>query len=233
MYRFLSIFLSFVVSIQALSSPVNFTQAKKIAGEVFAAHPFTVYCGCRFQNKTIDLASCNMKDAQQKKRAHRLEWEHIMAAEHFGHHFQCWRKPLCTARDGTPYKGRRCCQHIDGLYRHVESELYNLWPEVGLVNQARSNYRFAQLAQKGSFFGCALTIDKSARLVEPIDEVKGLIARAHLFIAQRYKIPLSPGQRKLFVAWNKQFAPSAWEYEWAERVALIEGYENPFITKWS
>ena len=155
-----------------------------------------------------------------------------MAAEHFGQHFKCWREPICQ-KEGKPYKGRQCCERVDASFRHMESELYNLWPEVGLVNQARSNYRFAQLAQQGSYYGCRITIDKTSRQVEPSDEVKGLIARAYLFMSQQYTIPLSSSQNKLFLAWNKRFPPTAWEREWAGQVAFIEGYENPFITQWA
>jgi deoxyribonuclease-1 len=60
------------------ASPSNFSQAKKIAGEVFAQHPLTIYCGCEFNGKNIDLASCGMNQAQENKRAHRVEWEHIL-----------------------------------------------------------------------------------------------------------------------------------------------------------
>lgn len=214
------------------ASPHNFAKAKKIAAEIFERHQTTLYCQCNYEQKQVDLSSCNMNEATQHKRALRIEWEHIMAAEHFGKHFVCWREPLCE-KNGKAYKGRQCCERIDASFREVESELYNLWPEVGLVNQARSNYRFAQLTQKSTYYGCPITIDKFSRQVEPANEVKGIIARAYLFMSQRYKIPLSPAQNKLFLAWNKQFPPTEWEREWERQVAAIEGYDNEFITDWS
>ncbi|HAU1025086.1 MULTISPECIES: endonuclease [Legionella] len=64
-------------------------------------------------------------------------------------------------------------------------------------------------------------------------KIAGLIARAHLFMSQQYTIPLSSSQKKLFLAWNKRFPPTAWEREWAAQVAFIEGYENPYITQWA
>lgn len=88
-----------------------------------------------------------------------------MAVQHFGQHFTCWRKPSCQ-KEGKPYKGRQCCERIDASFRQMESELYNLWLEVGLVNQARSNYRFAQLSQQGNYCGCRISIDKTSRQVE-------------------------------------------------------------------
>lgn len=86
-----------------------------------------------------------MEAAADKKRALRLEWEHMMPAENFGRQFACWRVPLCRHSNGSPYKGRACCEKIEPRFRQAEAELYNLWPEVGLLNQLRSNYRYAEL----------------------------------------------------------------------------------------
>lgn len=50
-------------------------------------------------------------------------------------------------------------------------------------------------------------------------------------MADKYNIRLSAAQRKLFEAWDKQFSPSDWEKKWAGKVAEIEGYQNPYISK--
>ncbi|SEG41414.1 deoxyribonuclease-1 [Legionella quinlivanii DSM 21216] len=170
-----------------------------------------------------------MDAAADKKRALRLEWEHIMPAENFGRQFACWRVPLCHHANGTPYKGRACCEKIEPRFRQAEAELYNLWPEVGLLNQLRSNYRYAELPGKPKTYGCEFYVDSATRRIEPADAVKGLVARANLFMADRYGIALSSAQQQLFVAWHRQFPPSAWEKEWASQVAAIEGYSNPWI----
>ncbi len=210
------------------ASPSNFSQAKKIAGEVFAQHPLTIYCGCEFNGKDIDLTSCGMSEAQEKKRAHRVEWEHIVAAEHLGQQFECWRKPLCS-RNGKPYKGRACCERIEPRFIEMEAELYNLWPEVGLINQARSNYRFGFVSSTENHYGCAIKIDKKNRRVEPADTAKGIVARAYLFMEERYHLKLSESQKRIFLVWHKQFPPSLWEIKWAQEVAKLEGYSNTYI----
>lgn len=174
-----------------------------------------------------------MEGAVKYKRAKRLEWEHIMPAENFGRHFTCWREPLCFSKKGKPFKGRKCCQRIDKNYQHAEAELYNLWPAVGLVNQARSNFRFSPLPKKNGFYGCDIEIDKQLRKVDPPNQAKGIVARANLFMAKQYNIRLSPSQEKLFEAWNRQFPPSVWEKSWARQVADIEGYPNPYIEDWA
>lgn len=155
-----------------------------------------------------------------------------MAAEHFGQQFECWRTPMCEDNKGKAYKGRRCCEKIDANFRHVEAELYNLWPEVGVVNQARSNYRFGVLPSQEDYLGCTMKIDKGHRRAEPPDAAKGVVARAYLFMAEHYGLSMSASQKQLFVSWNKTFAPTPWEKQWALQVASIEGYENTYITQW-
>lgn len=219
----------FFLSTVANTAPGSFSKAKRIAKTLFNDVPVTLYCGCSYDSKNrVNLASCNMQSASAIKRANRIEWEHMMPAENFGRHFQCWREKICTDKNGKTFKGRKCCQKIDSAYREVESELYNLWPAVGLVNGARSNYRFSPLPQKSGFYGCEIEIDSKLRKVDPPLRAKGTVARANLFMAHRYKINLSASQRKLFEAWNKKFPADAREKRWAQAVSNIEGYQNPY-----
>lgn len=231
MFRFV-LLLGFICSFSYAQSPGSFPKSKKIAAQLFQNHPQTIYCQCTYEDKEVNLASCGMEAADSMKRAHRIEWEHVMAAEHFGQQFECWREPMCEDKNGKPYKGRQCCEQIDEQFRHVEAELYNLWPEVGMVNKARSNYRFGVLPQQTDYFGCAIKIDKASHRAEPPDSAKGIVARAYLFMTEHYGLTLSPSQKKLFIAWNKAFKPSAWEKQWALQVAFVEGYENSYITHW-
>ncbi|STX81488.1 putative endonuclease-1 [Legionella busanensis] len=226
---FISIlFLSFSVFGEPLKT---FTQAKKQTRVLFALQRETLYCKCKFDARLqVDLKSCNMQSAAKLKRAQRVEWEHMMPAENFGNHFACWREPICIKKNGKRYKGRKCCEKTDKQFRQAEAELYNLWPAVGLVNQARSNYRYSMLENHTLFYGCPITIDKASRRVEPADFAKGIVARANLFMSEKYGIQLSEAQRNLFIAWDKQFPPEKNEKWWAAAVAKIEGYTNPYIT---
>lgn len=153
------IWLCLFISVSCFSAPLStFNQAKKVAGKIFANHHQTLYCQCQYENKRVDLTSCGMESASNIIRAQLVEWEH-MPAEQFGKHFKCWREALCE-KNGRPYKGRACCEKSDPLFRKVEAELYNLWPSVGLVNQARSNYRFSALENKSHF------LDVTSRLIQ-------------------------------------------------------------------
>ena len=160
---------AFMVSPALSKAPDDFYQAKQVVYRLFKDHKTTLYCQCPFnERRETDLKACGMQSASHIKRARRVEIEHMMPAENFGRQFKCWREKLCVdTHSGRTYKGRKCCQKISAEFRQAEAELYNLWPAVGLVNQARSNFRYSPLPQKNGFYGCAMEIDKSGRKASP------------------------------------------------------------------
>jgi hypothetical protein len=82
----------------------------------------------------------------------------------------------------------------------------------------------------GPFNGCDIIIDSSEKTVEPRDEIKGLVARAHLYMAKTYSITLEPGQDKIMQEWNQKYPPSEWEKEWNSKIFRVTGKNNSFIT---
>lgn len=227
----LAFLLILSLSTSFAAPPLTFSTAKKIAFEIFNQHQITLYCSCRYDSdKQVDLSSCNMSTAAPVERANRIEWEHMMPAASFGRYHKCWTEKLCVnEKTGKEYKGRKCCAKIDAEYKKKEAELYNLWPAVGAVNQERSNFRFGILENKRGFYGCEFEADKELKLAEPPDRAKGIVARANLFMADKYQVELSNEERELLEQWNKQFPPDFWELAWAAEVADIVGYENPYI----
>jgi deoxyribonuclease-1 len=207
----------------------SFYTAKKRAKQIFKDHRLTLYCGCVYNaSNRVNLASCHMQSAMRISRAHRIEWEHMMPAENFGRHFPCWRHALCH-KQSHYFRGRRCCTKIDASFRKAESELYNLWPAVGIINALRSNFRYAALTNHTHTYGCNFTINQLSRKVEPADSAKGIVARANLFMSDHYHIRLSREQRALFNRWNRQFPTTPWEKTWSNRIYQIEGYRNTYI----
>lgn len=105
--------------------PRNFTESKKIAATLFASHPITFYCGCRYDKQgLVNWDSCGYKPKTQGWRAERVEWEHIMPAYRFGYSLPCWKEAICHTKEGKPYKGRRCCQKVDKRFIQMEADLH-------------------------------------------------------------------------------------------------------------
>lgn len=224
-------FFTSMLTVALAAPPENFSTAKRIAHTLFSAHRDTLYCHCYYDsdNRT-DLTSCGLEAYAELKRVHRMEWEHMMPAYQFGHTLLCWQEKLCVKKDGVPYRGRACCQKLNPQFRRMEAELYNLWPAVGEINRARYNFSFAYVPNhEPTYPRCTIRIDRHTKTIEPDNQSKGIVARATLFMAMRYSIPLPSSQRRLLESWNEQFPPNAWEKTWAKHVAQQEGYANPFI----
>ncbi len=215
--------------------PQNFYEAKRAAREIWSDHRQTFYCGCSFnQHHKIDLNSCGYQIQADLERANRVEWEHIVPISQIAGHLPCWKKKLCCKENGECYRGRNCCQKIDPDFARMEADLHNLVPEIGELNALRSNYRFGLLPfiNPGQFGSCEMKIDAAGRRVEPPIETRGLIARAYLYIAERYEMRLSDSQRQLFDAWDKLYPPDEWEHEWNRRVTSVQGNTNEHISKY-
>lgn len=215
----------------------SFSQAKQYALKIHAEHPYTIYCGCRYEAKRVDLRSCGYKVHSDARRASRLEWEHVVPAHAFGQAFAEWREgsDQCVKRGGKPFKGRKCAE-TNPEFARMEADLYNLWPEVGELNGLRSNLSMAALGGPArhpssiTFGECkAVIADKK---FEPMDQAKGIVARTYMYMNQAYpgRGIISAKNEKLFEAWDKMFPVSDWECKRADKIRTVQGNENPVLS---
>ncbi len=209
----------------------NYTEAKNTAALIWQEHRETFYCGCTYnKHGVINFSSCAFKPKNKRKDRY-ITWEHVVPVSWYGKHLPCWQGEGCISKKGKPYKGRKCCRKKDQGFRQMEADLHNLVPEIQDLNLARRNYRFTdKLGQPTQVFpGCELQIDDKSERVVPPKQQKGVIARIHLYMEKKYGIVLSADERKQYLAWSKQYAPSAWEKKWNQQVAAVQGDLNEFI----
>ena len=209
----------------------SFSEAKKLALVIHGEHRITVYCPCKYDGKIIDIKSCGYKIHKDAKRAARLEWEHVVAAEAFGQSFREWREgePKCHKKNGKTFKGRKCAEKNPEFAR-MEADLYNLWPIVGELNGLRSNYSMAEIAGDGLTFGdCKAKIKD--RKFEPMDEYKGIVARNYEYMDMNYpgRGIISDKNRKLFEAWDRGHPVTVWECKRAKLIEVVQGNEDQIL----
>jgi deoxyribonuclease-1 len=200
----------------------NFQVAKKILPKIYQGHEETIYCGCRYYGKEVNLNSCGYIPKRKTDRAKRLEWEHVVPAEAFGQSFAEWR----VGRSDCKGKGRRCAQKNPEFAR-MEADLYNLWPVIGELNGLRSNYSMAELTEQPSQFGgCKAKVFEQK--FEPEDKYKGIIARTYMYMDKEYpgRGIISGKNEKLFQAWSKLYPVTAWECERSKRIKQVQKNEN-------
>lgn len=200
----------------------NFANAKKVLPRIFAGMEEDIYCGCRYTGKAINLASCGYAPRKNAQRAARMEWEHVVPAEHLGEQRQCWQ-------DG----GRKNCSGNDPLFDEMEGDLNNLVPAVGEVNGDRSNMRYGVFAARPEhvYGQCASVPDFDTRQFQPREEVRGRLGRISLYMHTRYHLRMSRQDRQLWCAWARSQPVDAWEEKRDRRIIAVQGEGNPFVSK--
>jgi deoxyribonuclease-1 len=181
---------------------------------------------------SISHKECGFQAKKMKKRAFRIEWEHIVPAHAFGHSFLSWRNghEKCRGKKKN-YKGRRCAQKVESQFNYMEADLYNLFPSVGAINQARSNFSMAEIAGvEGKIFG-ACPIKIKDRKIEPPAQVKGDIARVYFYMNKAYPSRgiISDKNEKLFTAWDKQDPVDQNECQRNLKIEQIQKNANEFV----
>ncbi len=196
------------------------------------ANPRTLYCNCRFEGKTVDRASCGYVPLSDSERVRRIEIEHVVPAENFGRSFKEWRDGHedCKRASGKAYKGRRCAHKTNELYRYIESDLYNLYPEIGELNADRSNYRYGIIAGEKRHYG-SCDFEVEGRVAEPRPEIRGDIARIYFYMESAYpnRGIVGDKQRRLFETWDKEDPVDAAECDRARRIEKIQGNANDYV----
>lgn len=234
MLRFIHfVFLCLFSAVAFAAPPANFSDAKKVArSQVYQDrnNAGDMYCGCNWEwqgasGGKVDLNSCGYKVRAQLNRAQRIEWEHIVPASTFGRQRQCWQ-----------HGGRQNCQATDPVFNVMEADLHNLTPVVGEVNADRNNFNMGMAAiPNGQYGQCPFKVDFQSRIAEPPNAYKGMAARIHFYMADRYGLNFSDQQERILMAWDKAYPPSAWELERNRRITRITNVSNPFVTgekKW-
>ena len=112
----------------------------------------------------------------------------------------------------------------------MESDMYNLVPAVGLINQKRSNLRYGLISgEKRAFGSCDFEV--SGNIAEPAPEIRGDIARIYFYMNNAYpeRIKLDSKEKKMLLKWDKSDPVDKWECERCRRIERLQGNENTFV----
>ncbi len=219
----------------APTPPPSFQEAKVLALELYRDHKETLYCGCAFdEHKAVLPDACGYSPREDDSRARRIEWEHVVPAAAFGHQRACWMMSSCVDATGTTLTPRECCAATDPEFRAMEAELQNLVPEIGELNEERSNRSYGLIAGEARAYGrCDFEVDVEADIVEPREEIRGDVARIYLYMFGVYgsvALPLEEEAVEQFWAWHQADPPDAWERERNQRIGELQGEINPLIS---
>lgn len=209
----------------------SFSHAKKMLGQVYTDHRVTFYCGATYDEHGNVTFPEGFETPKHEKRADRIEWEHALPAENFGHTFAEWREgaPECIDNRGKEFRGRKCAEKVSTVYRLMQADMYNLYPAIGAVNAMRSNYNYQMLSGEPATFGsCDMKISNNK--AEPPARARGQIARTYFYMQDSYsRYRMSRQQEQLMQAWDKLYPVDQWECARAKRIESLQGNENMFV----
>ena len=211
----------------------SFDKSKRLLNKIYLdLGQGDFYCGARFdlKNKITDFNGYVPK--HDTARAHRIEYDHIVAAENFGQSFKEWRDgdPACVDNKGNPLKGRDCAEKMNPTYRFMQADMYNLRPMIGELNGLKSNYGMAMIGSGAFEFGaCQARI--ADRKFEPPPNSRGDIARIFFYMEKSYPKCgiISNKNEKLLQAWNKSDPVDAFECALYAKIKTLQGNENEIL----
>lgn len=127
---------------------------------------------------------------------------------------------------------RKACRANSERFNRIESDMHNLFPARKDLNKRRGSLGFGIVSgERWVEPGCDLEIDTRARRVEPRPAVRGDIARAMLYMAERYDLKLYRKQREVLQRWEREDPPNAAEKARNERIRKVQGWGNPWVEK--
>ena len=212
----------------------SYSKSKKnLLNKVYFDNQISFYCNNKYNIKIINnkyktylipniykykSRKQYFKSGKENYRAKRIEWEHIMPAHNFGKHLSCWKEG-----------GRKACKN-DKIFRIMTSDMHNLVPAIGEINNDRSNFRFgAEKVRVGQYGKCEFQVDFKRKRAYVKDDIKGDIARIYFYMSDKYNVILSKQERKMMEVWNKLDPVDKWEMIKNERVLKLQGNSNPYI----
>ena len=141
---------------------------------------------------------------------------------------------MSWATNGLNCGSRKQCRQSSAQFNFIEADMHNLFPARSDVNQKRSSHRFGEVSGESRKFGktCDFEVDYYKRIAEPAPKVRGEVARAMFYMADRYKsqgLVLFEKQAKLLYQWHKSDPPSKHEAYRNDRIESLQGNRNRFI----
>lgn len=210
-------------------------EAEAQAKEIWAGHRKTFDCGCSYsaQMKTV-RATCGYKTRANEELAHRVDIALVVPANVFGAHRECWTSELCVRDDGSRFGGVECCRQRDPVFGAMERDLHNLVPMIGELAADRSDFPYGEIKGEPRLYGlCDVEVDAQAKVVEPLPELRGDIARIYLYMQHVYGpasgMQLDPALEALYERWHAEDPPDAWEHAREDAIAAIQGVRNDML----
>lgn len=125
---------------------------------------------------------------------------------------------------------RQACRRNSERFNRIEADMHNMYPARKDLNKDRGSYPFREIrGERRVERDCDFEIDHRARVVEPRPAVRGDIARAMLYMAERYDLKIYERQRRMLLDWHRDDPPDDAERRRNRLIAELQGRSNAWI----
>lgn len=125
---------------------------------------------------------------------------------------------------------RKQCRKNSTEFNIIEADLHNLFPAREDINEARRSHPFGHVkGEKRKYGSCDFEIDHHKKIVEPREEIRGDIARAMFYMANRYDLEIREKQYQVLKQWDTNDPVTTAEKKRNKKIQSLQGNLNPYI----
>ncbi len=138
--------------------------------------------------------------------------------------------PMSWVTKSLKCKNRKSCRRNSARFNEIEADMHNMYPARKDLNKARAAMGYGMVeGERLVEPGCDMEIDRRKRRVEPRPGVRGNIARAMLYLSDRYQLRLYKKQRKTLLRWHREDPVDAEEKRREAIIRRIQGNANHWV----
>jgi len=122
------------------------------------------------------------------------------------------------------------CRRNSELFNRIESDMHNMYPARGELNKARGALPFREIrGEQHHVQGCDFEVDSRNRAVEPRPAARGNVARAMLYMEERYGLEIFERQRRMLLQWHENDPVDDDERSRNAVIRRLQGEDNRWI----
>lgn len=227
----ISVFLPLIPSlVVGQTKPVSDAQIIKLAKEVHQPiRQTTVFCQLPYN----DAFLIELNDSEYvSEQSRRVNWRRIVSTSRLMILFDCQSKYCHVDKHRSKVK-RHCLSH-DLYFAEAYSDLHNIIPVLPKISRALETAQSYQRIENENEFNpiaCGLSWQEGSKSVILSNCLAGFIARAHLYMQDKYELDISLKERLMYLRMHKACPPDEWERAWNQQVFNIQGHSNPYIER--
>ena len=173
----------------------------------------------------------NLKYCQRcPKIESNIQWMPVVSHQQLANQLNCFNNKICINKQNKTFKGLKCCFEHDTNYRKASLDLHNFVPELSYIKQQRRHFSFGTISGKADrTTDCTVHVDTKAKVIHTPKNVRGMVARAYLYMRKEYYLHLSDEEVALYQMWHREYPASSWEKVRNEKIFAIQGNRNPYV----